>query len=85
VEHQLCAVFAMLLEAGSKAEAAYYSTVNFKARCDLVRAVAARSDLDARARGYLEGALEILADAADARNNLMHGLFRMEAHSGKLL
>jgi hypothetical protein len=38
VEDQFCMVFGMILQNAKKAEAAYYSTVNFKARCDMVRA-----------------------------------------------
>jgi hypothetical protein len=71
VEDQFCMVLGMLLQNARKAEAAYYSTVNFKARCDLVRAISAQCNLDNRAKEYLNGALDVLSDAADARNNLM--------------
>jgi hypothetical protein len=85
VEDQFCMVLGMLLQNARKAEAAYYSTVNFKARCDLVRAISAQCNLDNRAKEYLNGALDVLSDAADARNNLMHGLFKMEPYSGALV
>jgi hypothetical protein len=85
VEDQFCMILGMLLQNARKAEAAYYSTVNFKARCDLVRAISAQCNLDNRAKEYLNGALDVLSDAADARNNLMHGLFKMEPYSGALV
>jgi hypothetical protein len=34
---------------------------------------------------YLEFALKSLGDAADARNKLTHGLFKVEPYSGELL
>jgi hypothetical protein len=85
VENLLCMVFGMLLQNAKKAEAAYYSTVNFKARCDMIRAVATQCSLNKRAKEYLGAALEALSDAADARNNLIHGLFKMEPYSGELV
>jgi hypothetical protein len=85
VEDQFCMVLGMLLQTARKAEAAYYPTVNFKARCDLVRAISAQLNLDNQAKEYLNGALDVLSDATDARNNLMHGLFKMEPYSGALV
>jgi hypothetical protein len=71
VEDKFCSVFAVLLQNAKKAEAAYYSTVNFKARCDMIRAVATQCDLDKRAQKYLAAALEALSDAADANARLV--------------
>jgi len=84
-EDALCQVLAILLSDKDKAEAAFYSSNNHKARSDMVRAVAARSSLDERAKEYLDFGLDTLAKAANARNELTHGLFHVEPYSGELL
>ena len=85
VEDALCRVFGALLGNFDKAEAAFYSTVNHKARRDMVSAVASRSQLDNRARTYVKAGLETAKEAADARNHLLHGLFSADFYSGELL
>jgi hypothetical protein len=85
VEDSLCGVLTALLACAPKAEAAFYSTVNHKARRDMVLAVSRNTDLTDRARDCLQYALDVTSDAAGLRNNLLHGLFKMEPHSGELL
>ena len=84
VEHSLCRVLTELLASRPKAEAAFYSTVNHKARRDMVLAVSRNTDLTDRARDCLQFALELTSDAADSRNSLLHGLFKMEPYGGEL-
>lgn len=85
VEDSLCQVLAALLMSSPKGEAAFYSTVNHKARRDMVLAVSKNTDLTDKAKDYLKVALVATSDAADLRNALMHGLLKMDLYSGKLL
>lgn len=85
VEDSLCKVLSVLLANKLKAEAAFYSTLNHKARRDMVVAVAKKSDLNEGTQSYLAAAISAIGDAADSRNKLLHGLLRMEPHSGELL
>jgi hypothetical protein len=81
----LCQILAVLLGDKAKAEAALYSTINHKARQDLVMVVGTHSNLDERAMDYLKFSLKTLGDAADARNRLIPGLFKVELYSGELV
>jgi hypothetical protein len=85
VEDALCRLLAALLKDLDKAEAAFYSTTNHKARRDMVSAVFACAKLDTQAKTYVAAGLTCAKDAADARNRLLHGLFSIEPHRGELL
>ena len=85
VEHSLCRVLAELLASRPKAEAAFYSTVNHKARRDMVLAVSRNTDLTDQAKDCLQFALKLTSAAANSRNTLLHGLFKMAPYGGELL
>jgi hypothetical protein len=85
VERDLCDVLAEFLNDRERAEAAFYSTTNHKARRDMVKAVGAVSKLDPSLTVLLGMALDATKDAADARNNLLHSLFQMDVDTGRLV
>lgn len=84
-EDALCSVLSVPLKDRAKVRAIFYSTTNHKARRDLVFAAATASNLDERAKDYLEFSLATLKEAADARNKIIHGLFRVNVRNEELL
>lgn len=84
VEHSLCDLLKALLSDGPKAEAIFYSTVNHKARRDMVLAVSRSAKLPERTAELVENALGAVKDAAESRNELLHGMLHVKPISGEL-
>jgi|GEM_PF-6390433 len=85
VEHTLCELLAQLLGSHAKAEAAFYSTVNHKARRDMVLALLKSEDIPDHLTPFTEKAIEATKVAADARNKLLHGLFYLDKSTHEIV
>lgn len=78
-ETALCQLLIALLQDAQIANALFYSTSNNQARRDMVIAVARVVPLAEGYFSYIEEAVNSMKRATAARNELLHGLFQVDA------